>query len=125
MGRGIAAAVGVDPAGPAQGRGDDERRKGIDGQFRTDDLVAADDGGCGRIGGKLVGDAVRQALRHLVGWDDDIEHRRQRARLGDQIGRGAPEQRLRHGLQRVAFEPEQRLAVRGEDLDRGDASPGR
>jgi hypothetical protein len=49
---------------------------------------------------------MRETRRHLLGRDDDIEQHRDRTRFRDEIGRSAPEQWLRHGLQRVAFESE-------------------
>jgi hypothetical protein len=47
--------------------------------LRTVDLVAADDGSQGGIRGKLVGDAMRETRRRLIGRDHDIKDHRQRA----------------------------------------------
>ncbi len=117
MVRRVAAAVGVEPARPAQGRGVDDRGKGIDGELRTDDLAAADDGGEEGIGGKVVGDAVGEALWNLVARNHHVDHDRQRPGVGDQRRRRAAEQRLRHCFQGVALQTQQGAALRREHVD--------
>jgi hypothetical protein len=61
-----ATAVGIEPAGAAQRRGDDQRRAGVHGQLGAGDGAAVEEGERGRICGKLVGDLVTDPRQRLT-----------------------------------------------------------